>query len=834
MFACAGSCAIAKPAVIDAVVRAAVPDALSRFASGGSRVEARGERIILSNGYLEAEISASTGIVLGIRNRLTGERHRIDGDRTGFSFTRKPGGTVTWSASGETRRSFETDPQMSPQGMAAVVLTDHVAGDAPATVRIRYSLAPDAFWVERQLSVEAGDVVYGTLDYGAGKIEGADVHELKLGKYDAPRLLLTDKGGVFEGVGWWFYEVADGVYRNTAMDYATSGTFEAEPWYIGVLKPESGEPYPGWLWYKTFLAQRKRTHDKQRDYVLWNARSGYDFRPITDPAILAFVDTAESIGLDGVTTGEVRGVGPESHRAASDPAARRVINAFVSKGISFGLHEGAVDASKWASEAAFREKLAEVDFARAQGIGNLSVDFLKITDRFADHRRVAEFFRHIRETMEYTECHLGMAAYGPQFQREVLVNHPTDLHGFDIGRFSSDWATITGFRKSRREWQVRYDYLMPENGLFYFCTHYSNYPRLHQDPEPQQFLFRAHAWRGLAYAFQDRFGYRDAVAAQGAFSTFHIFGYLDPDMPADDRRFTQAYLDWVRRNADVLSRGRVAIENDEVLVMSKLRDGRGGIFVINYTPGAKRFRLRFDLAGQPALSVRRVYPDRGRSERVAPDGSVSVELPGERLAIFEVGDGFNGLPPVNPSAFPIDVVDWTGSGPEHSAAFDMPDVGKRLASQADPGLPRRVEIADATQADRLAAKSAGRSLGEPPREFLDAYGFKDGKYLETWKAAPWAFADRVWFVYTPGVQPAIVDAAPSLKLNGRDISLHPRVQYEPADKDARRWTVALWFADITDACRFGGRNRVILSGIRDAAPGSCYVTCAVPGVTAGE
>lgn len=611
------------------------------------------------------------------------------------------------------------------------------------------------------------------------------------------------------------------------MNYSTKGRFDAEPWYVGVFQPEPGEPYAGWLWYKTFLSERKLAHDRQRSYNLWNARSGYDFRTISDTTILDYIGTAQAIGLDGVSTGIVRGVAPESERAATDPSARRVVDAFTTKGIDFGLHEGAVDAKRWETEESLSAKLAEIDRAKVQGIRQLSVDFLKITDRFADHRRVTAFFRHIREAMNYTECHLGMAVYGPQFQREVLINHPTDLHGFDIARFSSDWATFTGFRHSRRQWQERYAYLMPENGLFYFATHYSNYPRRYEEPEPQQFLFQADAWRGLAYAFHDKIGFRDALAAQAAFSTFYIFGYLDPEMPAADRTFARDYLAWVKDNASVLSRGRVAVESEDALVMSKIRDGRGAIFALNYTPGAKRFRIKLEIAQDDRVSVRQIYPERLPSHRLASGDSIDVQIPGERLVIFELNDGLQGLPPVNPRAFPVDVAGWRAAAGGHEASVVIPDVRARLAGLVDATLPRRVIIADATETESLRNKTAGRTLGKPPPEFLAAYGFDADMTVATVKVAPWAFADRVWLVYRPKVQPTIVEPAPVLRLNGRELTMSPRVRYDHRNKNARVWTVALWFADITELCAYGASNQLTLTGTQDAEPGECYIASGV-------
>jgi hypothetical protein len=174
----------------------------------------------------------------------------------------------------------------------------------------------------------------------------------------------------------------------------------------------------------------------------------------------------------------------------------------------------------------------------------------------------------------------------------------------------------------------------------------------------------------------------------------------------------------------------------------------------------------------------------------------------------------------------VDVALRRKSELEHEASFALPLVQEQLAHRKDATLPARVVSADQTETDFVTSKNAGRSLGKLPREFLDAYGFTEDKFLDTWKAAPWAFGDRVWFVYRPPVNPSITTRAPVIQLNGQEITLLPRVQYEPGEKDARKWTIALWFADITKHCRFGETNHVTLSGTPDVEAGLCYVAAA--------
>src|SRR5262249_27188244 len=162
-----------------------------------------------------------------------------------------------------------------------------------------------------------------------------------------------------------------------------------------------------------------------------------------------------------------------------------------------------------------------LDRYAAAGFRSNAFDFFKAPDTYAAHRRVRDYFTAAHDQLDYTECHLGMAAYGPQFQRMVRVNHPTDIAGFDISHFPANWATFLAFRDSRREWQTKYDYLMPEDGLYYFVSHYANWgnPRRYSDPEPQQFLWRVPAYCGIQFNFHDTFGWRESIAAASAFTT---------------------------------------------------------------------------------------------------------------------------------------------------------------------------------------------------------------------------------------------------------------------------------------------------------------------------
>ncbi|MDB6024924.1 MAG: hypothetical protein JWM68_1147, partial [Verrucomicrobiales bacterium] len=697
--------------------------------------------IVLSNQWISIEISATTGVITGIRHGLTSEHYPIRGDETGCSFANARGQTIQWFARDGEMHAFEVKVSPHEQDGCSAVLTTHASDGSIVT--LSYTLNDSQFWVERRFAIDGGEAEYDELHYGKAEVPGGATKELKLGKFDAPRLVSSGRGGVFFGVGWWYYEVKDGVYQNAKMHYRTARRLEAEPWYIGVLRPEAGEPYAGWLWYKTFLQERKLAYDKQRSYFLWNTRSGYDFVPIDDPALLQHVLVTTQLGLNGLTAGIVRGLQNATDLASTNPLARKNLGAYARNSLTFGLHEGNVAATNWRTDATLAKKLKEIDDAAKQGFGNLTIDFFGVKDTFDEHRRVAEFFRYVRNRMSYSECHLGMAAYGPQFQREVLINHPTDLKGFDIGRFSSDWATLLGFRHSRRQWQQKYDYLMPENGLFYFCTHYSHYPRQYLDPEPQQFLQTTDARRGLSFAFHDKFGFRDSIAAQSAFSTFYVFSFLDPHTPPQDMAFGRDYLKWVKSNIDVLNRSRVCMETEDALVMSKIRDGRGALFAVNYRPGEKLFKLKFDLPGAKQIEVQQVYPVHGKPMPLPANGELEVAVPGERLAIFNINHGLNGLPPENRRDFPIDVSDWQHNGDSFTGRFIMPDIRKELAQQKDAALPQRIVSVEQSDTLTLADRKAHQLGGKLPPPFIDLFGFTDGKFIPTWKAVPWAFADRV-------------------------------------------------------------------------------------------
>jgi hypothetical protein len=299
------------------------------------------------------------------------------------------------------------------------------------------------------------------------------------------------QGGVFAGVAWWFYTVDDdGVYQNKDMAYTAPGRFESEPWYVGVFDKEAGEPFPGWLWYKSFLELRKLAHDKQRSWSYWNGGWGQYGIEVDQPRAETFIELAHKIGIRGFVFGSGnsgKGATGYVELARTDTTAKMNLALMRRYDIAAGFLDSGNLRGKWLSAAMMAGKDELLGDIVDAGYKQLSYDFFHTVDTFTAHRSVADYVRRSRDVMDYTECHLGMAAYGPQLQREVLINHPTDLRGFDISRFPSDWATFLGFRHSRAQWQQRYQYLMPEYGLYYFATHYSNvgHPRRYIDPEPQ-------------------------------------------------------------------------------------------------------------------------------------------------------------------------------------------------------------------------------------------------------------------------------------------------------------------------------------------------------------
>ncbi len=455
----------------------AAPSRLSTLLAAPCEAKSSEKTAVLENGYLAAEISGTEGVLTAITNKITGRRFTLVDDQLGMSMVDEAGKEFTWLArpSGERRLSAAIDRRAEA---VTLTLTDIVE---EMHITISYTLRRDQFWIERRIAVTnlKPQTRFDRLIYGKLAIPEVEPRILKLGKFDKPRLLSVENGGVFAGVGWWFYDVTeDGLYQNTDMKYAAIETFESEPWYMGVFQAEPGEPYPGWLWYKTFLQLRKSDHDKQNSWSYWNAGWGQWGIEANDPAALPYIELMHHLGVRGICFGSGDwGLKLPKYvaLARTDPALQKNLELMKKRHIAAGfLNTGQYEDKKWDDTQVVEAKLKQIEEAVAAGYRAFHFDYFSTVDTFTAHRNVARYFRAAREKLDYTECYLGMADYGPQFQREVLINHPNDLEGFDISRFSSDWATFLGFRHSRREWQNRYDGLMPEYGLYYFLTHYAN------------------------------------------------------------------------------------------------------------------------------------------------------------------------------------------------------------------------------------------------------------------------------------------------------------------------------------------------------------------------
>jgi hypothetical protein len=829
-------------APVELVSRARGPVQISRDADGD---------IELGNAFLTAGISSRGGALRSVVNHLTAQRLVLN-DIAGTTIS-DASGKIEWQTGDLPSRRFHIETMVAGDGAEGRVTLSDASGDV--AVRVVYTLGAGDFWIQRRLIIEPPAPPPApraprpprTIDqiiYGAAKVEGGDRRVLTLGKFDRPSIVTTPdgSGGIFAGVGHWFYRTdEDGRYFNADMAWQQSGEFQSEPWYLGVFMNEPGEPYPGWTWYKSYLERTKSSMAKHAAWFSWNAGWGQWGIDIDDPAAGDYLELMHRLGVDGVIFGSGgfgKGIARFTELAENSPAAQKNLALLHQFHIAGGtLNNGS---RKWGDATRQSPLRRELDRYAGAGFGSMAFDFFSSPDTYAAHRRVAEYFRAAHDELDYTECHLGMAAYGPQFQRLVRVNHPDDIGGFDISHFSANWATFLAFRQSRRNWQQRYQYLMPEDGLYYYLTHYGNWgnPRRYTDPEPQQFLWSVPAYCGIGFNFHDVFGWRETIAASSAFTTAPVFGYLDLKMPARDVEFARSFFAWMRQNASILAAARVCEESETHCVVSKIQDGRGLIYVINYAPGAREFEMALKLgsargAGDPSkqsrpLSVRQVYPSREDAQAMAENEVLRARVSGESAAIFEINGALRSFPPENRSRFPVDLNLKREQG-AWTASFTMPDIRDALSGAADPSLPRELLSLDQVQDSRpdLLVKIAAdekRQIpavkwigkGKLPRAFLDVYGFQDDETVETWKIVPWAFADRVWLVIRPAKPVPLTGPHPTLKINGISVELVPRVDHR--FKELSEWNCPLYHADITGAVRFDHDNEIamVIPGQDDA------------------
>jgi hypothetical protein len=284
-----------------------------------------------------------------------------------------------------------------------------------------------------------------------------------------------------------------------------------------------------------------------------------------------------------------------------------------------------------------------------------------------------------------------------------------------------------------------------------------------------------------------------------------VFGHLEPHMPASDVAFAKGVLQWVDDNVEVLRPARVCIENDDACVVSKIRDGKGPIYLLNYSAGHRTFVLRLHIDTKGDLEIKQVYPDPKDLGRARDGDSVEVTVRGEGLAILDVNSGLTSPPPQNPGAFPLDLDEWRKCENGIMTTFAIPDIRAALSAARDGSVPEKILSLDQVQHDDPALLDAavldpGREpvayidwvgRGKLPEEYTEWYGFEDdAKTVETWKLAPWAFADCVWLVYRP---------APG------------------------QWCCPLFYADITAACKYGEGNTVVVSGLQEESTGDWYV-----------
>ena len=814
---------------ISCTIYPAVPPKLSRLLDQGCKVRQQGAVIALENDYLTVEISGKSGVIKSVINKTAGQKYSLTDDQVGFDVTIGDSDEIfKWIARQDKEHSFDVKLNQTPE-VSNVALTTKAKG---LIITITYLIQRNQFWLERQIAVESGprQIEFDRLVYGKLDVAGGSLRILELGKFDRPLLVSVDDGGVFGGVGWWFYSVdSNGVYHNSDMAYTVRRRFESEPWYLGVFGAEADEPFPGWLWYKNFLRMRKIDYDKQLSWCYWNAGWGQWGIDINDASAQPYIELAHRLGVRGIAFGSGGaglGISKYIELASTNTVVKENLALLKKNDIATGFLENGGLGEKWKDTKILDAKLEQLNKFVNAGYRALHFDFFSTIDTFTAHRNVAKYFQAARDKLDYTECHLGMADYGPQFQREVLINHPTDLHGFDISHFSSDWATFLGFRHSRAEWQKRYHYLMPEYGLYYFLSHYSNWghTRLYTDPEPQQFLYRPHAYCGIAYNFHDTIGFREVIAAAAAFSPYYVFGHLELKLPARDAKFALNYLKWVAENADVLRLCRICLENDDICVISKLRDGKGAIFVLNYNPGRRGFKMKLDIGSETTIRIRQIYPVREYSFEIRDGEFIEVNVRGESAIILDVNNGFKTLPPENASAFPIDVANWEKCESGCYANFIMPDIRQILARNKELSVPKEL-LSLEQQIERVDPTVEWLGRGKLPGQFLKLYGFSDNKIVETWKFAPWVFAQRVWLVYRPAKPLPLDETLPTVQINGKIVSLIPRVDYRP--EKTEDWKCPMFFADVTDVCKYGQNNSVIFSDLNEEWPSSCYVISAV-------
>jgi hypothetical protein len=273
----------------------------------------------------------------------------------------------------------------------------------------------------------------------------------------------------------------------------------------------------------------------------------------------------------------------------------------------------------------------------------------------------------------------------------------------------------------------------------------------------------------------------------------------------------------VEENVDVLRLARICFEDADACVVSKIRDGRVAIFLLNYSPGKRAFRLTLPKESVQVFRIRPIYPQRLDAFEERAGETIEFNVRAESVTILDINDGLKTMPPENASAFPVDVVNWKRNNDGYTANFLLPDIRAALVASRDPNIPTEL-----LSLDQVRRTVIGR--GKLPEQFLETYGFRDDKIVQTWKFAPWAFADKVWLVYRPAKPPRLSGTPPKAQVNGKDVPLIPRVDYRPEKVES--WTCPLFFADVTNIVDTAKITPCTLSGLNEKGPASCAVTAA--------
>jgi hypothetical protein len=263
----------------------AIPDGLQKLSKSPWRLETNGDEADLDNEFSRFRISLSSGLLRSVTNKLTHEAFTLS-DYLGFEIRRVDGSALRVPSDLPLSR-FRIDRKVEA-GTVSLTLTSVLK---EASVTISYQARRGDFWLERRIQIEPRipGLRLERLTYGRFAVTPGQVKVLTLGKFDRPRLVAAAKGGVFAGLGWWFYHVDDqAAYENREMNFELGRTFMSEPWYVGVFRKEEQEPYAGWLWYRTFL-QFQKSHEAAR-LVLLECRLGpvgYRHRRCQCPEVLA-------------------------------------------------------------------------------------------------------------------------------------------------------------------------------------------------------------------------------------------------------------------------------------------------------------------------------------------------------------------------------------------------------------------------------------------------------------------------------------------------------------------------------------------------------------------